>query len=84
MTENKVTRLGIEPRTFWLYSRCSNQLSYPTLVQLMRLMHMVTLTVQSTLLGLTLSSALDDMDMYNQHLPLIRVSGLELVINPNT
>ena len=24
----KVTRLGIEPRTFWTYTRCSNQLSY--------------------------------------------------------
>ncbi|KAJ3924144.1 MAG: hypothetical protein NXY57DRAFT_970640 [Lentinula lateritia] len=80
MTENKVAKLGIEPRTFWLYPRCSNQLSYPALVQLMRLMHMLTLTVHSTLLGLTLSSALDDMEMYNQHLPLIRVSGL----NPNT
>ncbi|KAJ4498398.1 hypothetical protein C8R41DRAFT_818976 [Lentinula lateritia] len=37
MTENKVAKLGIEPRTFWLYSRCSNQLSYPALVQLMRI-----------------------------------------------
>ena len=27
----KVTRLGIEPRTFWTYTRCSNQLSYPAL-----------------------------------------------------
>ena len=24
----KVTRSGIEPRTFWTYTRCSNQLSY--------------------------------------------------------
>ena len=24
----KVTRPGIEPRTFWTYTRCSNQLSY--------------------------------------------------------
>ena len=24
----KVTRAGIEPRTFWTYTRCSNQLSY--------------------------------------------------------
>ena len=28
----KVTRLGIEPRTFWTYTRCSNQLSYLALV----------------------------------------------------
>ena len=27
----KVTRPGIEPRTFWTYTRCSNQLSYPAL-----------------------------------------------------
>ena len=25
----KVTRLGFEPRTFWMYPRCSNKLSYP-------------------------------------------------------
>ena len=25
----KVTRLEFEPRTFWMYPRCSNQLSYP-------------------------------------------------------
>ena len=24
----KVTRPGIEPKTFWTYTRCSNQLSY--------------------------------------------------------
>ena len=24
----KVTRPGIEPRTFWTYTRCSNQLNY--------------------------------------------------------
>ena len=28
----KVTRPGIEPRTFWTYTRCSNQLSYLALV----------------------------------------------------
>ena len=27
----KVTRPGIEPRTFWTYTRCSNQLSYPAM-----------------------------------------------------
>ena len=27
----KVTRPGIEPRTFWTYTRCSNQLSYSAL-----------------------------------------------------
>ena len=27
----KVTRPGVEPRTFWTYTRCSNQLSYPAL-----------------------------------------------------
>jgi hypothetical protein len=27
----KVARPGIEPRTFWTYTRCSNQLSYPAL-----------------------------------------------------
>ena len=25
----KVTRLGIEPRTFWTYTKCSKPLSYP-------------------------------------------------------
>ena len=27
----KVIRLGIEPRTFWTYTKCSNQLSYPAI-----------------------------------------------------
>ena len=27
----KVTRPGIEPRMFWIYTRCSNQLSYPAM-----------------------------------------------------
>jgi hypothetical protein len=27
----KVTRLGIEPRTFWTYTKCFNQLSYPAI-----------------------------------------------------
>jgi hypothetical protein len=27
----KVTRPGIEPRTFWTYTKCSNQLSYPVI-----------------------------------------------------
>jgi hypothetical protein len=27
----KVTRSGIEPRTFWTYTKCSNQLSYPAI-----------------------------------------------------
>jgi hypothetical protein len=27
----KVTRPGIEPRTFWTYTKCSNQLSYPAI-----------------------------------------------------
>jgi hypothetical protein len=29
----KVTRPGIEPRTFWTYTKCSNQLSYPAIPQ---------------------------------------------------
>jgi hypothetical protein len=27
----KVTRPGIEPRTFWTYTKCFNQLSYPAI-----------------------------------------------------
>ncbi|KAJ4494222.1 hypothetical protein C8R41DRAFT_919459 [Lentinula lateritia] len=66
MTENKVAKLGIEPRTFWLYPRCSNQLSYPALVQLMRTLHMVTVAIQSTLLKDLLSTfALVDGILHN-------------------
>ena len=31
LKQKRMTRQGIEPRTFWIYTRCSNQLSYPAL-----------------------------------------------------
>ena len=31
LKQKRMTRQGIEPRTFWTYTRCSNQLSYPAL-----------------------------------------------------
>ena len=31
LKQKRMTRQGIEPRTFWTYTRCSNPLSYPAL-----------------------------------------------------
>ena len=42
----KVTRLGIEPRTFWTYTRCSNQLSYPALEFNQLILYLCNLSTQ--------------------------------------
>ncbi|KAJ3807913.1 hypothetical protein F5876DRAFT_79246 [Lentinula aff. lateritia] len=55
MTENKVTRLGIEPRAFWLYPRCSNQLSH------------LTMGVEALLAGLPRSATRGDDSPDQQH-----------------